>query len=268
MPTPARIPACPKQGTSYLPPGNRQPATANWQTRQPCRPPSKLPIPPEGPPQFCILHFDLCIFRYKCRISSTNRPLFVQTNPISEKPKITATPFSQTTYDNMPTFALPKANPKRTQTNPNEPKANPISQEPKNHRNFFHGKGLRQSDPLRPPKNKPKTNPKRTQTNPNEPKANPIFGPSGAPKAKTNPNKPKANPTCRGELVRLRRSLLAAAKPEQTQSCPPFTRRLPAVRLAGLSGGPADSKAKESCCGFACDISQRLSAGQPADLRC
>jgi hypothetical protein len=121
----------------------------------------------------------------------------------------------------------------------NEPNLGKAQNQP----NLFYAKDLRQSGRLRVTKSKPKTNP-------NEPKANPIFGPPAAPKAKTNPNEPN--------LVRLLPASLFGG----------FTRRLPAVRLAGLSGGPADSKAKESCCGFACDISQRLSAGQPADLRC
>jgi len=97
----------------------------------------------------------------KCRESSTNSPFFVQTNPIPKTPKITATLFPTKAYNKTTPFGKTQ---KRTQTNPNEPKTNPI---------------FRSSGAL------------KAKTNPNEPKANPIFRPSGAPKAKTNPIKPK-----------------------------------------------------------------------------
>jgi len=95
---------------------------ANCQTRQPCRPPSKLPIPPEGPPQFCILHFDLCIFRYKCRISSTNRPLFCTNEPNFQNSTNRRNPSS---HKGLRQISSISHHQKRTQTNPNKPEANP-----------------------------------------------------------------------------------------------------------------------------------------------
>jgi len=126
---PTRIPACRRQGTSPLssyPPTNR--------------------IPPEGPPQFCILHFDLCIFRYKCRESSTNRPFSCKTNPICTNPEYSLTSVLTKTYAKNAEFTPPKAN-------PNKPKQS-------------------QSDPHFSPVMAPQSQnkPKRTQNKPNSPK--------------------------------------------------------------------------------------------------
>ena len=115
-------------------PGNLASSQPNYPS---CLPSNR--IPPEGPPQFCILHFDLCIFRYKCRRSSTNRPFFVQTNPILSASGGFKSLYLTKTYDNIPSFPLPKTNPKQTQTKPKQTQ-------------FFARQG--------PPK------PKRTQTNP------------------------------------------------------------------------------------------------------
>jgi len=158
-------------------PGNLATSQPNYPS---CLPSNR--IPPKGPPQFCILHFDLCIFRYKCRESSTNRPLFVQTNPISKTAKISANPVPTKDYGNEGPSARPKNEPKRTQTNPkrtqfftrqgpskpkrtqtNPKQTQPVaaqrlakSDQPKNRPNFFHRKGLRQKCQILPQKNKPK----------------------------------------------------------------------------------------------------------------
>jgi hypothetical protein len=52
---------------------------------------------------------------YFCRESSTNRPFFVQTNPISKKPENTLTSFMKKGYERNVRFSP-------TKTNPNEPK--------------------------------------------------------------------------------------------------------------------------------------------------
>jgi hypothetical protein len=57
----------------------------------------------------------------------TNLSAFYAKRTQSPKtPKITATPVIRRGYNNIPGFASPKTKPKRTQTNPNEPKATPI----------------------------------------------------------------------------------------------------------------------------------------------
>ena len=132
--------------------------------------------PPEGPPQFCNLHFDLCIFLYTCRESSTNRPLFVQTNPILSASGGFKTPYLAKGYENERLPARPKTNPKRTQTNPK--------------RTQF----LARQGPPNPKQTQ--ANPKQTQS-PKNPKINATSfmekgydnGTAFGPK-KTNPNKP------------------------------------------------------------------------------
>jgi hypothetical protein len=114
---PTRIPSCRlpavrlagRQGTSYLSSVLCLPAGGGSSY-----PPTNK-IPPEGPPQFCILHFDFCIFLYNCRGSSTNRPFFVQTNPI-----LSASGGFKTLYPTKGYEKNAKFSP--TKTNPNEPK--------------------------------------------------------------------------------------------------------------------------------------------------
>ena len=80
----------------------------------------------------CAPRLASCLFDF-CRISSTNSPFSCKTNPICKNPKTNSTPFSQTTYENISPFDRPKANPKRTQTNPKQtqfpkyPKIDPTS---------------------------------------------------------------------------------------------------------------------------------------------
>jgi hypothetical protein len=64
-----------------------------------------------------------CVFD-TCREPYTNSPFSCKTNPIFEKPKINATPLSQTTYENTCPFGRQKTNPKRTQTNPIQSQSN------------------------------------------------------------------------------------------------------------------------------------------------
>jgi hypothetical protein len=93
----------------------------------------------------CQLATDNCqlsSFFYNSRESSTNRPFFVQTNPISKTPKISPTSFFTKGYDNHTPSGTGK-------TNPNEPKQS-------------------QSDPHFSPASGPQSQnkPKQTQSNP------------------------------------------------------------------------------------------------------
>jgi hypothetical protein len=63
---------------------------------------------------------------YSCRKSSTNRPFFVQTNPILSASGGFKTLYLTKTYEKNAKFSPTKTNPKRTQTNPNEPKTNAV----------------------------------------------------------------------------------------------------------------------------------------------
>jgi hypothetical protein len=175
---------------------------------------------------------------YFCRESSTNRPFFVQTNPILSASGGFKTLYSTKAYDKTTLFDPTKNEPKRTQTNPNEPKTNPISgpsgapkaktnpNEPKTNpilsasggfKTLYFTKTYVKNAQFSPQK----TNPKRTQTNPNEPKTNPTCRGEAGCEAGTNPTcrgeagcEAGTNPTCRGEA--------RMAKPEQTQFQPPF----------------------------------------------
>ena len=123
----------------------------------------------------CVLGPVSCPFDL-CRESSTNRPLFVQTNPTSKTAKINATLFSTKAYDKTTLFEPTENEPKRTQTNPKRTQ-------------FFARQG-----PSKPKRTQ--TNPKQTQF-PKNPKSNatsfytkrydnmPDFA-----SPKTNPNEP------------------------------------------------------------------------------
>jgi len=52
---------------------------------------------------------------YKCRESSTNRPCFFKTKPISVQPKISVTSVGKKDYENKPVFGVAKSKAKQTQ---------------------------------------------------------------------------------------------------------------------------------------------------------
>jgi len=116
---------------------------------------------------------------YFCRESSTNRPLFCTNEPNSQNSQ---NQHNTSSHKGLRQISSISHYQKRTQTNPNEPKANPICQKPKNQPNFFSRKDLRQYGPFRVTKNKPK----RTQNEPNLSRRSPLA----APRSSTKPDRP------------------------------------------------------------------------------
>jgi len=174
----------------------------------------------------CVLGPVSCPFDL-CRESSTNRPLFVQTNPTSKTAKINATLFSTKAYDKTTLFEPTENEPKRTQTNPKRtqffarqgPSKPKRTQTNPKQTQFFARQGPSKPKRTQLVAAKPMAKPERTQ-----PVAAKPACPGGvlyeAGMAKTertqffarqgpsNPKRTQTNPTCRGEACLSRRSAL------------------------------------------------------------
>jgi len=98
---------------------------------------------------------------YNCRGSFTNRLLFMQNKPNSQKDKINATLFATRDYENKPPRPTPKNKPK---TNPKQTQTNPISEKPKMNLSFYSTKVYDNKPPLRAPGKQTQNKPKQTQS--------------------------------------------------------------------------------------------------------
>jgi len=180
----------------------------------------------------CVLGPVSCPFDL-CRESSTNRPLFVQTNPTSKTAKINATLFSTKAYDKTTLFEPTENEPKRTQTNPKRtqffarqgPSKPKRTQTNPKQTQFFARQGPSKPKRTQLVAAKPMAKPERTQ-----PVAAKPACPGGvlyeAGMAKTertqffarqgpsNPKRTQTNPTCRGEACLSRRSALRSREGE------------------------------------------------------